>query len=221
MEQLQIHNLSENLTLGEVLKKYGVNFKIFENYWQISNDLINAGAYGKVFEIGNNKVLKITTDEGELNAINRLLEEIEYNNDWFEHFINLPINICPVNENIYEKLNDDSYNDNKKYVRYYFIFDKLYELTNDEKNCIVEIFEYFDVVRVEDIEILYGTEISDYYTKMLKLTSKFSKNVNTTALINFIFNVYSLAEDLGINDLHLGNMMKDINGNYKLIDIRL
>ena len=90
MEQLILHNLKENKTLGNVLKENGVQINKFKNYWEIANNtLIGNGIYGKVFDIGNDKVLKITSDEQEYEINNLLIDEINNGNDWFKYFVKL------------------------------------------------------------------------------------------------------------------------------------
>ena len=70
MEQLILHNLKENKTLGNVLKENGVDFIDFKKYWVMSNiELIGSGQFGKVFDIGNDKILKISKDIYEYNAL--------------------------------------------------------------------------------------------------------------------------------------------------------
>ena len=70
MEQLRINNLHHNKTLGEVLKENGVSINEFEHYWEIANkEMIGAGQWGKVFDIGNDKVLKISEDENYVKGL--------------------------------------------------------------------------------------------------------------------------------------------------------
>ena len=128
MEQLILHNLKENKTLGNVLKENGINFIDFKKYWVMSNiELIGSGQFGKVFDIGNDKILKISKDIYEYNALIYLKNELILNkNIWCKNFINLPLYICPINENFYEKFNDND----KKDIRYYFIFEKLIKLSD-------------------------------------------------------------------------------------------
>lgn len=217
MEQTYIHNLNENKTLGEMLEVNGVSIDKFKNYWQISNELINGGLFGKIFDIGNDKVLKISSDKKEYDAIHLLLDEINKNYDWFKHFVNLPLVICPVNENFY----DSSFNNEKKYVRYYFIFKKLYKLSTIEEECLFSILHMFDVSRIDEIEIDYEDEIEDYYNKAIKETKKFESEINVDEIIRFVFNAYELSMEHSFYDMHIDNIMKDSNGNYKLIDLRL
>ena len=115
MEQLVLHNLDENKTLGEVLKENGVTFNEFEKYWVIANtELIGSGNNSKIFDIGNEKVLKISKSIEEWKAIQKCDEILmeNPNNNWFLHFVSLPL-VQTINNNFYEKLNDDSFNDNK------------------------------------------------------------------------------------------------------------
>ena len=77
MEQLVINNIDKNLTLGNVLKEHGVNFIDFKKYWVMSNiELIGSGQFGKVFDIGNDKILKISKDIYEYNALIYLKNEL-------------------------------------------------------------------------------------------------------------------------------------------------
>lgn len=217
MEQLKIHNLNKNKTLGEILEVNGVSIEKFESYWKISNELIGNGYHGKVFDIGNNKILKISDDKNEYDAMHVLNDEINDENDWFKHFVNLPLLICPVNESFHDS-SDDS---NQKNIRYYFIYEKLYKLTQVEENCIYSILDIFNAGRIEDIVIEYEEDIGDYYDQAIEVTQEYVDEVNVRELIFFIFNSHTLSEEHSLYDLHIDNIMKNIDGNYKLIDLRV
>lgn len=212
MEQLRINNLQHNKTLGEVLKENGVSINEFEHYWEIANtELIGEGMNGKVFNIGNNKVLKISTDEKEYSALNYLENELyKDKNLWYKHLLNLPLLICPVNENFSVfATNDINY-------RYYFIFEKLYELSEYEKNIFNEISEFYNTNYFEECQYDEGDEsdIEEYIKRTYP-------NFTEYYIIEFLINVFNFVLETDYEDIHLGNIMKDSNGDYKLIDLRL
>ena len=223
MEQLILHNLNKNITLGNVLKEHGVKFIDFEKYWVISHsETIGVGVNGKVLDIGNGKVLKISKDFNEYNAILLLMEELKNDSEaWWKHIVSLPLVVCPVNEDFYEHLDDDSYNDDKKYVRYYFIHKKLYNLSDIENECFFKIMNYFDVSNIDEIIVDYGEEMSEYFDNIYKEVKEYEDKINVSVFLLFIFNAYELSKEFGLFDMHVDNIMKDENGNYKLIDIRL
>lgn len=211
MEQLRINNLQHNKTLGEVLKENGVSINEFEDYWEIANDkLLGKGQWGKVFDIGNNKVLKISQDEYEYKANKLLLDEVESGNNWFNHILNLPLVVCPVNENFYNK--------NKRLddiIRYYYIFEKLYQLSNYERKIFEEVEDFYNSAIYEDMEYTEGDEadIEEYIKRKYP-------NFAEYYIIEFLINVFNFVEEISVNDIHLDNIMKDSNGNLKLIDLR-
>lgn len=217
MEQLRINNLQYNKTLGEILKENGVSINEFENYWEIANnELLGKGQWGKVFDISNNKVLKISQDDYEYKAIKILLDEVESGNDWFKHILNLPLVVCPVNENFYTE--EDIKNAHPwglHKIRYYYIQEKLYQLSDYERKIFEEVEDFYNSGFYEDMEYTEGDEadIEEYIKRKYP-------NFAEYYIIEFLINVFNFVEEIPINDIHLDNIMKDINGNLKLIDLR-
>lgn len=210
MEQLRINNLQHNKTLGEVLKQNGVHINEFEHYWEIANnELLGKGQWGKVFDIGNNKVLKISQDEYEYKANKLLLDEVESGNDWFNHILNLPLVVCPVNENF------SVFATNRINYRYYFIFEKLYQLSEYERKIFEEVEDFYNIGIYEDMEYSEGDEadIEEYIKRKYP-------NFAEYYIIEFLINVFNFVEEISVNDIHLENILKDKFGNLKLIDLR-
>ena len=52
-------------------------------------------------------------------------------------------------------------------------------------------------------------------------TKKFESEINVDEIIRLVFNAYELSMEHSFYDMHIDNIMKDSNGNYKLIDLRL
>ena len=210
MEQLRINNLQHNKTLGEVLKQNGVHINEFEHYWEIANnELLGSGLNGKVFDIGNNQVLKITKDKNEYKANKLLLDEVESGNDWFNHILNLPLVVCPVNENF------SVFATNRINYRYYFIFEKLYQLSEYERKIFEEVEDFYNIGIYEDMEYSEGDEadIEEYIKRKYP-------NFAEYYIIEFLINVFNFVEEISVNDIHLENILKDKFGNLKLIDLR-
>lgn len=216
-QQLRINNLQYNKTLGEVLKDNGVSINEFENYWEIANSkFIGSGQWGKVFDIGNNKVLKISQDDYEYKANKILLDEVESGNDWFNHILNLPLVVCPVNENFYTE--EDIKNAHPwglHKIRYYYIQEKLYQLSDYERKIFEEVEDFYNSGFYEDMEYMEGDEadIEEYIKRKYP-------NFAEYYIIEFLINVFNFVEEIPVNDIHLDNIMKNINGNLKLIDLR-
>lgn len=217
-QQLRINNLQYNKTLGEVLKDNGVSINEFENYWEIANSkFIGSGQWGKVLYIGNNKVLKISQDEKEYLAIKKLTNDlIMDNNLWYGHIINYPICICPVNENFYTEediKNAHPWGLHKK--RYYYIQEKLYQLSNYESDILNEIEEFYNSSIYEEMNYMEGDEadIEEYIKRKYP-------NFAEYYIIEFLINVFNFIYEESYYDIHTDNIMKDKFGNLKLIDLR-
>lgn len=208
MEQLRINNLNHNKTLGEVLKQNGVSFEEFEDYWEIANtELLGSGLNGKVFDIGNNQVLKITKDKNEYNAIKKCINS---NEDWFKPYILLPKVICPVNENFF-KLENENFNQKK----YYFIFEKLYKLDESEKYIFQLILQYFDCIGFNTIKNFKYIEINEYFKFFFP---EIFATENFDDYLVFTQNIVNLKNKFYFYDMHINNIMKDSNNNFKLTD---
>lgn len=223
MEQLVINNIDKNLTLGNILKQYGVKFKEFEKYWvMLETEYIDGGLYGKAFNIGNDKVLKVTKDIDEFKAMSELIHMINTLDEsdlYFKHYVSIPLIICPVNENFYEYSEDDSFNSNTKYIRYYYIMEKLYNLNNSEREIFLEIFNYY---HVDGIDEIYYDEYDDFFNDIIENTDIYNlyENKLCDGIIHFITNCIELNNEYNFYDMNINNILKDKNGNYKLIDLR-
>lgn len=224
MEQLVLNNINKNLTLGNILKEYGVKFKEFKKYWIITEaEFINGGAFGKAFNIGNEKVLKITSDINEFNAMKKLIElnnSLNESDLYFKHYVSLPLIIFPINEDYYEYFDDESFNTNKKYVRYYYIMEKLYPLSDIENRIIIDIL---NILQIEGVEEIYYDEFTEFQENVLNnsnLLELYDINL-INDILTFMFNCYELSFEHEFYDMNINNMMKDKNDKYKLIDLRI
>ena len=222
MEQLVLHNLNVNKTLGDVLQENNITFNKFEKYWVIANtELIGSGNFAKIFDIGNNKVLKISKDVNEYNAIKyfqNFIQTVHESDLWFIHTIQLPEIVCPVNEDFYEHFNDGSYGDDKKHIRYYYIYPKLYALTEEENNFFEDIIYFLGGASGFD-EIEMDTDI-DYYSDLQDEFESKYESLNKDAIFSFVRNVIELNYEHVISDMHIGNIMRNKFGDYKLIDFQ-
>lgn len=216
-QQLRINNLQHNKSLGVVLKENGVSINEFEHYWEIANKkLVGSGSNGNVFDIGNNQVLKITKDEKEYLAIKKCIELID-NNDWIPNTVLLPKVICPVNENF------SVFATNKVNYRYYFIFDKLNELSNDDDYMFKLVLQYFECSGFDEIEEFDESTIEEIINFIEKYFSHKYKQYGheyIMGVLYFIKNIVEFSNKFEMSDLHIGNILVDDDGNYKLIDYR-
>lgn len=202
---LNIH-INNDITLSKILNKYidinNINLLKF----------IDKGSNGEVFELTNNFVLKISEDEKEYFAYKKLLDLLKNSNEnekWINNIVILPNDLCIINE--YNDYNDKTY---------YIILEKLFNISNIEKNLLYEILNFYYVDGIEELD--FSNEDEEYY--MLELDDifkKFEKYIDIKKFMRFLFNIVEFSFEYEFYDIHEGNIMKNSDGEYKLIDLRI
>jgi thiamine kinase-like enzyme len=97
----------------------------------------------------------------------------------------------------------ETINGNQDYIIYYYIMEKLQEISKDESKVFLEIFENSLEENIENI-----------LQKMRGALDFNKKNV-------MVFYTGVKNSKIKHLDLHVGNIMKDRKGNFKLIDLDL
>lgn len=150
---------------------------------------LGEGKNGQVFEL-NDKVIKlgIIFDDGFLdihyNHINYILAYIKRNN---------PNICCKVYEHNYlDSGYRNTVNGQQKYIIYYYIMEKLFPLTKDEKIALDILLASENEKNIFDL---------DLDVEKVKL---FCENIASSSIKHY--------------DLHFGNIMKDYYNNFKMID---
>lgn len=168
---------------------------------------IGAGAHGQVFELTDdpNKVIKISIIYSPYFLGN--LQEIE---KVLKYLINHP---DPTAAKIFRYQHLGQYSrswdqETQEYFLYYYIMEKCFSLTEDEKKIFHSILSHEDQGKIKNYsdrqlnKILSGLARGlDFPREKVKL---FLDRLARSKIIH--------------NDLHIRNIMKDKLGNYKLID---
>jgi len=174
-------------------------------------DTLGRGQNGTAYDIGNNIVLKLTTDQTEARASNVIKgKKLKYTNEIYDVF---------------------SFIDTTG-IRLYLIFQKLLAEI-DNKNINIMIDEFCDFLTENDnywkptstesrIEKIIDSFFDIYKEQDVKFYEKFSKKRDFfKKLYTFILNSREELEKYKVffYDYHSGNIMLDSNGDFKLIDL--
>lgn len=173
---------------------------------------IGAGADGQCFELSDdkNKIIKFSV----LYECSHVNLDLVYNNiDKVLSFIQKNPNDAFVkvyNHTFAGSFNRLSFGNNvEKYILYYYVMDKLQKITEDEKKVFSTILSHEDCNKVKNYSIEKIKEILSYLSVGLDFDCKkitlFCENLKN-------YPVHHL-------DIHPRNILKDLNGNFKLIDL--
>lgn len=166
-------------------------------------DHIATGADGRVYNIGNKKVAKVSCILGSE-------KEVDYRARMFEKTLAHIIETYPgeyVRVHEYGKLDSGSI-DNKSYSVYYTIMDKLQDLEPFDKLALKLCLD-FDYEYLEDKVVL-----NHLYNAMGII--RIPSGIISRAL--FFMHMF-LNSSIDHNDIHIANIMKDSFGSFKLIDL--
>jgi len=176
------------------------------------NDLSLSGRDGEVFEILNHpdKVIKLSIIfEGD--CIDVSLQET-YDNI-FQVLEVIKENLFPVFGRIYShgyfgKFSRDTYDGAENFILHYYIMEKLNKISDDEKKVFHTILSHEDLNKNKNYSLLQIKEILFDLAKGL--------DFDTQKVIDFMEQLPNApVQHL---DLHVRNVMKDIENNFKLID---
>lgn len=177
----------------------------------ISNRL-GDGADGEVFELKDDtsKVIKFSVlYQNSYTNIDYVYKKIIQSLDYIR--INNPHAYARVYEHKYlGKYNRPIVNSSlgQDYILYYYIMEKLYKISEDEKKVFHSILSHEDRNLEKNFSIFK-------IKKMLKEMYR-ALDFNFEKIILFC---ESLKKDaIEHNDIHVRNIMKDLDGNFKLID---
>lgn len=166
---------------------------------------IGFGADGQVFNLSEypDRVIKLSVlyDNAETyEHINNVLLMLEKHNP----------NVCAC---VYEHAHIGSGEENiycgtRKYTLYYYVMEKLCKITEDEKRVFHSIMSH------EDRGVEKNLEPKD----VLNMLKGMQRGLDFD--LKKVFTFYNNVRNCPIkhNDIHVRNIMKDSNGNFKLID---
>jgi hypothetical protein len=165
--------------LKDFLKDHKSELKYLKNHEGETN-LLGSGMYGKAFQIkGTNKVIKVTTDEGEI-------------------------------ENA-EKVKGKNF---KALAKIYYV----QQVKNNLGIIITDLYNPLDGSEKTEFKrfIPYALE---YYYDDWKEYKDYIKDPKILKFVEDVKKEYSSLLNIDEIDFHIGNILKDDKGDYKLIDI--
>jgi len=177
---------------------------------KVKFNLINKlgdGADGEVFELDDNKVIKFCVqfdygyDQLSYDDISKTLSYIQYN----KPHIYARIYSYDYLGKFSRKLYDQS---NQEYILYYYIMEKLNEISDDEKKVFHSLISHEDCGILKNYSIL----------KIKQMLQGMSMGLDFDVERVTFFCERLRDSFISHNDLHPRNIMKDKNGNFKLID---
>lgn len=192
-------------------------------------DEIGSGMSGTVYDIGKN-VLKITKDKEEAFAASKIKHKIFHNvynvfrvftlkkQQFAKYYIEceklIPLRITEDFEELYEYIIQNQDSDFKKYLN--SINDIINSSNNPEE--LEQLFKEKNSVEKDFFGWYVENNSYNFEIELFKLENKFKRlRKQFNDLINGINELKSL--DIIFNDIHLKNIMKDTNGNYKFVDV--
>lgn len=206
IRKMVIHN-DENI--WKRLTKHGIEYTKNEKneYFPKNINIIGLGSFSTIYELPNNKVLKITNVTDELK--------------WSYTIANLNkkayVKVFDIVEsNIEAKQFGSEYEDKHKVS--FIVLEKLYIISEDE---IDFLYLLDDKLTIEYKYSIFDPEIDiniiDKIDELEILDKPFDQKYRK--LIDFLKIVLIDISNYSWRDLHVGNIMKNKNGDYKIIDL--
>ena len=162
---------------------------------------IGFGGMGIAYDIGGNKILKVTIDETELDAATRLIEK--------------PLD---THANVYQVNEQDSY----------IILEKLTPLTKSQKDIYMRLYRtYFwkdkQTGLTNKINPITNREQLIEYIKSINYEHEFANTQETfylmDAMVQFVSKLIKNGLIPHLLDIHKDNVGFDKNGNIKILDL--
>ena len=173
---------------------------------------LGEGADGEVFQLPDlDKVIKLSVLYDNENSVEKF-------DNQFSNIENHILNIMDLNPEPFAKIYDykylgnferDHYTKNKQsYVLYYYVLEKLFKISNDEKEVLSRIL--FKPNKDFDYSNLYS------HNKAIRILNKINLDFNKEEILKFYSNIKK--SPIIHSDIHLSNIMKNKDGQFKLID---
>lgn len=212
MQNTVLNNIQKNQSLKDVLENQGIIFD--ENNYMINIEEIGYGSNSNIYEIlGLNKVLKISRSEEEFKA-NEKLQTLKRRDSNISNYFLIPLIIAPTNQNFYQQINDGDDIDNERYLRYYFILDKLIPLNQFEKDIFNEITFYYTNYNLQHADLYEDEEVLRE-----RLQSRFGEEYKS--FFNWLIKANQYLLHYKFVDAHIKNIMKIKDGDWRIIDLQI
>jgi len=156
---------------------------------------IGFGGMGIAYDIGDNKILKVTIDETELDTATRLME-----------------NPLDTHANVYQVNEQDSY----------IIIEKLTPLTKSEKQIYTLLYRTRFWQNKQNKTVTNREQLIEYI-KSINYEHEFANTKETFELMDKLIQFISKLIKNGLTphllDIHRDNVGFDKNGNMKILDL--
>lgn len=217
IKDMLIHNDDET---WKYLSKFGIKYKQTKDnkYFPTNIEIIGMGSFSVIYKItGTKYVLKITNNIYEVDWSEQLEGLQKYSPDkeiYLKNYVNI---IDGTDSEIVTPIFTSDYDD--KYKVSFIILEELFSLSLDEIDNVGQLNNYYSE--------LYGDEFYDEYLDIDSLTE--FRNLNLInekfdnkyiILIDKIIQLANDIEEFNWKDFHLKNLMKDVNENWKIIDLQ-
>ncbi len=180
----------------------------FDLKYNLGNE-IGYGADGQVFDLVDydDRVIKISVlydnlviENPKYNQIYSVLEDIKRGN--------YPMCACVYDHKYIGCGTERAYIGERHYILYYYVMEKLYKITEDEKKVFYSLLSHEDRNVKKNYSLASATDMLRGMQRGLDFD------------YNKVFRFYRVLKESNFYhmDLHPRNIMKNINDNFKLID---
>ena len=201
-----------------IYKKYPIFCKdqnIKEFSWANKNKQDSEGSFGRAYYIGNNRVLKVTTDMTEANTSDYISRKnLKYT--WSIYYVCQFVGFALVlqSEMGCDFREAEAYMDDNAYG---IIGERLYPLSADE-SYVVDTFSnmFIDGTKTDGLGTMsyddFKEEMEDFHYEYIQENPK---------VYDFFYYGYKELLEAGVEfrDGHSGNIMKNAEGDFKFIDL--
>ena len=217
IKDMLIHNDDET---WKYLSKFGIKYKQTKDnkYFPTNIEIIGMGSFSVIYKItGTKYVLKITNNIYEVDWSEQLEGLQKYSSDkeiYLKNYVNI---IDGTDSEIVTPIFASAYGD--KYNVAFIILEELFPLSLDEIDILGHLNNYYSEFYNDDffdeyLDIDSLTEFRDLNIINEKFDNKY------IILIDKLIQLSNDIEEFNWKDFHLKNLMKDVAGNWKIIDLQ-
>lgn len=194
------------------------------------HNAIGSGMSGTVYDIGNNRVLKITNDKEEAYAANKIKSKnfknvykvfkvFTFKKQHFSKFYIECERLIPIrmNEDFEEFYNYIIQNQDADFKANLHMVDEVIKNSNNPEE-FSELFSNKNDYEKDFLCWHFGDNAYNFEIELMKMNIKLVRMNNQ---FNDLINGINELKSIGVNfyDIHMKNIMRDDSNNYKFVDI--
>lgn len=214
--------------LVENIKYSLINLGIeIEDNFMKNLKFLSMGSNGYAYEIiGTNRILKITTNKDEYLAADNLIAQQSTEDNMLRLF---PLYYISIYSELSGPTISNFDGSTKEKMLYYIVLDKLNEFTDNEKDIINDVIDYFyELISLKTSKNLFHDAFDKKFdndnskgrTKAKYIDTQFIDKNKYLKLVDFVLEIKQVMIDNNWTDLHAENIMYDNDGNIKAIDLQ-